>query len=96
MLTSILTSSSILEDDKPIIALTSAEDGTLKISGRAMVAKMDKKLNLGAIFQEASSRFDGRGGGHDAAAGAQLPQDSVNDFVQLVDQMVGLSLNKRD
>jgi RecJ-like exonuclease len=94
--TTILISSNILVKDKPLIALTSAENNMLKISGRATPTNIEKKLNLGTIFQEASSKFSGTGGGHDVAAGAQLPQKFTDAFVQLIDQMVGLSLNKKE
>jgi single-stranded-DNA-specific exonuclease len=92
--TTIVISSNILVKDKPLIALTSADNGMLKISGRATPANIEKKLNLGTILQEASSEFGGIGGGHDVAAGAQLPEKFADDFIQLVDQLVGSSLNE--
>jgi RecJ-like exonuclease len=95
-ITTILISSNILVKNKPLIALTSAENDMLKISGRATTENIEKKLNLGTIFQEASSEFGGTGGGHDVAAGAQLPQKFAEGFVQLIDQMVGSSLNEKE
>jgi single-stranded-DNA-specific exonuclease len=90
--TTILISSNILVKDKPLIAFTAAEHDMLKISGRATATHIAKKLNLGTIFQEASSEFGGLGGGHDVAAGAQLPQACADAFVQRVDRLVGSSL----
>ncbi len=95
-ITTILISSNILAKDKPLIALTSAENDLLKISGRATSTNIEKKLNLGTIFQEASAKFGGTGGGHDAAAGAQLHQKFADDFIQLIDQLVGSSLNEKE
>lgn len=94
-ITTILISSNILDADKPLMALTTAENDMLKISGRATATNLETKLNLGAIFQEASSKFGGEGGGHDVAAGAQLPQQFADEFIQLIDQMVGSSLNQK-
>ncbi len=93
--TTIVISSNILVKDKPLIALTYAENDMLKISGRATPTNIKKRLNLGTLFQEASTECGGTGGGHDVAAGAQLPQQFADAFVQLIDQLVGSSLNKK-
>jgi RecJ-like exonuclease len=47
-----------------------------------------KGLNLGKIMELAAKRFHGEGGGHDIAAGAQVPISSVDDFVELVDELI--------
>ncbi len=91
-ITTILISSNLLAQDKPLIALTTADQEMFKISGRATTAHIDRKLNLGAIFQEASAEVGGMGGGHDVAAGAQIPQAGADTFVQRVDRSVGAVL----
>ena len=94
-ITTILISSHLLAADKPLMAVTTAENDMVKVSGRATATNIEAKLNLGAIFQEASSKYGGEGGGHDVAAGAQLPQQFTDEFIQLIDQMVGASLNNK-
>ena len=88
---SILTTSGFFRESKPVIALTSAENGMIKVSGRLPTLIADGRINLGTILHDASVQFRGIGGGHDVAAGAQLPQEFENDFVKTVDQLVGLS-----
>lgn len=85
-ITSILISSGIFRDEKPVIALTSTENNMVKISGRIVTTS---KLNLGLLFREATLKYQGTGGGHDVAAGAQVHQKFADDFIQHLDHMVG-------
>jgi RecJ-like exonuclease len=86
---SILTTSDFFSKSKPIIALTSTENGMIKVSGRIPTSIVDRGLNLGTILHDASIKFNGVGGGHDVAAGAQLLQGFEDDFIKTVDQLVG-------
>lgn len=95
VIASIVTSSNFFEDAKPIIAITTAEDRTVRVSGRIPNGSRKAGLNLGTIFQEASVRFNGRGGGHDVAAGAQLPRGIENEFIKFVDHQVGATLHAK-
>ena len=52
-------------------------------------------MNLGTIFQEASIKVKGIGGGHDVAAGAQLPEEAGSKFLMLVDHQVGEILREK-
>ena len=45
-------------------------------------------LNLGEVLHVASEKYSGRGGGHDVAAGAQIPIKNIESFIKLVDQLV--------
>jgi RecJ-like exonuclease len=45
-------------------------------------------------MREASEKFGGTGGGHDVAAGAQVPIKSREGFLILVDELVKDSLKK--
>jgi RecJ-like exonuclease len=74
---------------KPIIAYAAiSEDGVVKVSARTLAMMTAKGLNLGKIMELAAKRFHGEGGGHDIAAGAQVPISSVDDFVELVDELI--------
>jgi RecJ-like exonuclease len=87
-ITSIVTSSGLLEDPKPIIAFTEAEGGRIKVSGRLPDELKDSSINLGIIFQEASKRIGGIGGGHDVAAGAEFPKEQEEEFLRLVTEKI--------
>ena len=52
-----------------------------------------KGLDLGEVMMKASESFDGRGGGHDIAAGAFLPENGEGAFIELVDRLVGEQYN---
>jgi RecJ-like exonuclease len=89
---SILTSS-LPNPEKPLIAYANLQDeGIAKISARTMDIVINKGVNLGEIMQIAAEKFQGKGGGHNVAAGAQVPIESINDFVNLVDELVGKRL----
>jgi nanoRNase/pAp phosphatase (c-di-AMP/oligoRNAs hydrolase) len=42
-----------------------------------------------------SIKLNGRGGGHDAAAGAQLPHGIKEQFIQLINQEIGLTAREK-
>jgi single-stranded-DNA-specific exonuclease len=89
---SILTSS-LPNPEKPLIAYANLqEEGIAKISARTMDIVVDKGVNLGEIMQVAAEKFQGKGGGHNVAAGAQVPIERIDDFVKLVDELVGKRL----
>jgi RecJ-like exonuclease len=89
---SILSSNGIFNYSKPILALTSAEKGMIKVSGRIPPHITHGRSNFGKILHNASSQFGGKGGGHDVAAGAKLPQECENEFIRIVNQMFGSSI----
>ena len=85
---SILLSTGILKKPKPIIAWARAEEGLIKVSARATEEMTRRGIDLGSVMMEAAERFHGRGGGHDIAAGAFLPEDRGKEFLNLVDELV--------
>jgi RecJ-like exonuclease len=87
-LSSIL-STSLPKPEKPIIAYAAvAEDDVVKVSARTLDMLTSKGLDLGEIMRVAAEKFEGTGGGHDIAAGAQVPIKDVDAFVKLVDELV--------
>jgi single-stranded-DNA-specific exonuclease len=81
--------STSLSLEKPIIAYaTISGEDMVKVSARGLEPLIKKGLNLGKILQTASEKFSGRGGGHDVAAGAQIPTKDVEAFLKLVDKLV--------
>lgn len=75
--------------EKPIIvySVVSGED-MVKVSARALESLINKGLNLGEVLRIAAEKHSGRGGGHDIAAGAQVPIKKVESFIKLVDKLV--------
>jgi single-stranded-DNA-specific exonuclease len=84
-----ILSTTLTSLEKPIIAYaTISGEDQVKVSSRGSEPLIQKGLNLGAIMQFASEQFSGRGGGHDVAAGAQVPIGDVDAFITLVDGLV--------
>ena len=61
----------------------------VKVSGRIPHDFNRSNLDLGTIFHEISTKLNGRGGGHNVAAGALLPKESENQFVKSINKLVG-------
>ncbi len=79
--------------EKPLIAYANVEgQGIAKISARTVDAVVAKGINLGDIMQAAAEKLEGKGGGHNIAAGAQVPLDKIDDFIRVVDELVGKQL----
>ena len=89
---SILLSTGMLKSHKPIVASARADEGLIKISARATEAMAKGGLDLGDVMMRAAEPFEGRGGGHDIAAGAFLPEEKREDFLLMVDGLVGEQL----
>lgn len=85
---SILSSSELLPEDKPLIMLATSGD-KVKASARASLKLIHKGLNLGSVMREAADRVGGMGGGHDVAAGAEIPLGKKTMFLAEVDAIVG-------
>jgi RecJ-like exonuclease len=91
-ISSILTGS-LPNPEKPLIAYANLEDeGLAKISARTMDTMVNKGVNLGEVMQVASEKFHGKGGGHNVAAGAQVPVEDISDFISTVNELIGKQL----
>jgi len=86
---STILSSNMPKRTKPLIAYSIVSDeGIVKISARATDLLIRSGFNLGEIIRVAAERSSGKGGGHDIAAGAQVPCDRRLDFIRLMDELV--------
>ncbi len=84
-----ILSTTLTQLGKPIIAYaTISGEDQVKVSSRGSEPLIQKGLNLGKIMQFASEKYSGRGGGHDVAAGAQVPIKDVEAFIKLVNDLV--------
>jgi len=85
--------SNLPNPEKPLIAYSNLqEEGIAKISARTMDSVVSKGVNLGEIMQVAAEKFHGKGGGHNVAAGAQVPVEDINEFLKIVNELVGRRL----
>jgi RecJ-like exonuclease len=92
-----ILSTNLPNPEKPIIAYAFIpEENVAKISARTIDEVVLKGVNLGEIMQAVSEKFEGRGGGHDIAAGAQIPTENLEEFLELTDELVGKHLGKHD
>jgi single-stranded-DNA-specific exonuclease len=81
--------------EKPVIAYAVIPDeNIIKISARTVDSLTSKGFNIGEIMRVAAEKFNGTGGGHDIAAGAQVPIKSREDFLKYVDEIVKDSLKR--
>jgi RecJ-like exonuclease len=84
---------SLPNSEKPLIAYAKVEgENEAKISSRTTEAAIRRGINLGEVMKLASEKSGGKGGGHNIAAGGQVPLDQTENFVKNVDELVGIQL----
>jgi RecJ-like exonuclease len=83
-----MCSSFVNNKELPIIAFADA-DGGVKVSSRGNYDLVRKGLNLGAAIGEAAKAVGGTGGGHDIAAGAFIPREAKEEFLKVLDRVIG-------
>lgn len=92
-----ILASALPNPEKPLIAFANVEEqGLAKISARTVDMIVAKGVNLGDIMQAAAERCDGKGGGHNVAAGAQVPLEKIDDFIGIVNELIGQKLKGGD
>jgi single-stranded-DNA-specific exonuclease len=85
--------SGLANSEKPLIVFANVEkEQAAKFSARSTEAGISKGINLSQIMRVASEMYGGKGGGHNIAAGAQVPLDKIEEFVKTVDELVGKQL----
>jgi RecJ-like exonuclease len=84
-----LLSTNLPNLEKPLIAYSAVQgEEFAKFSARTIDPLVKKGLNLGEILKLAAEEYSGRGGGHNIAAGAQVPIQKVDAFLKLVNKLV--------
>ncbi|NLE04096.1 MAG: DHH family phosphoesterase [Crenarchaeota archaeon] len=79
--------------EKPLIAFAQVPaEGIVKISSRTTDMAVHKGVNLGDVMKVASEKFEGKGGGHNIAAGGQVPTERINGFISMANELVGRQL----
>ena len=82
--------------DQPIIAFAEENAEELKVSARGSGFLVRDGLDLSVVMSEASAAVDGGGGGHDVAAGATIPRDRRDEFLEHANRIVGDQLADED
>jgi single-stranded-DNA-specific exonuclease len=72
---------------KIIILRTNGEEGTIKFSSRKSTG-CKSEVNLGLLMRECAARVSGVGGGHNAAAGARITKDKLDEFLDYLQENV--------
>ena len=84
---------SLPNPEKPLIAYANVEEeGLAKFSARTIDTMINKGVNLGEVMKAAAEKCEGNGGGHDIAAGGQVPLEEVHRFIGIVNELVGEQL----
>lgn len=81
----------ILDQNKPTIALSEVK-GKVKVSSRGTKYLVSKGLDLAAALKKSSEAVGGYGGGHAVASGATIPKGTEEEFLKVLDEIVGLQL----
>jgi RecJ-like exonuclease len=90
-----ILSTSLPNPEKPLIAYSFVPgEEQIKISARTIDVMINKGLNLGEIMRVAAEKYSGRGGGHNIAAGAQVPIKNLDSFVNFVNDLVQKQLKE--
>ncbi|MCX8169542.1 MAG: DHH family phosphoesterase, partial [Candidatus Methanomethyliaceae archaeon] len=86
-LLSILYTTKLFSRDKPIIGFSSSS-GYVKVSARAPLELVNRGINLGLLIKDAAEKFGGIGGGHNIAAGAQIPLGKEEEFLMYLNEII--------
>lgn len=76
----------------PIIAFADSDDG-VKVSARANRDLVDRGLDLSRVMSTAAELVGGFGGGHTIAAGATIPPDQKERFLDIVEDLVSSQID---
>lgn len=83
--------------EKPLLAFANIEEeNAAKFSARTTDIALSKGVNLGDVMRIASEKYGGKGGGHNVAAGAQVPMEQVENFINTANELVGKQLRGED
>jgi RecJ-like exonuclease len=85
-----ILSISLPNPEKPLIAYANVEgEGLAKISARTVDTMTNRGIDLSKVMQVAAEKCQGKGGGHNVAAGAQVPIDRIDQFIEIVNELIG-------
>ncbi|WP_456468265.1 DHHA1 domain-containing protein [Archaeoglobus sp.] len=80
--------------EKPIVAFAESDRG-IKVSARATYKLVEKGIHLAKAMRKAAEAVGGAGGGHSVAAGATIPEGKEEEFLKILDDIIGRQLQKQ-
>ncbi len=87
-----ILSSYVFNKKRPVIALH-VKNSEVRVSARTTRYMVSRGVNLGVVLKNCSDMAGGFGGGHNIAAGANIPQTNVKQFLQCVDENIGKQIS---
>ena len=94
---SMMLSQEDVDSSMPILAFANTEEeGKVKVSARSTERLVKKGLRLNEALSEAAGRLEGLGGGHNIAAGATIPQDRKEEFLVIVEELIGKQIDENE
>ena len=78
-------------DKMPLIAFANSEDG-VKVSARTDRSLIEKGLDLSVVMNLSAKKVGGIGGGHNVAAGATIPKNTEEEFLNEVEKIIAEQL----
>ncbi len=85
--TTISMSNGFFESNVVMGAAHSGKD-EIKVSSRATKELVEEGLNLGEIIGEICEELEGEGGGHNVAAGAKIPRENKDEFIEMLKEKI--------
>jgi RecJ-like exonuclease len=75
-------------DSEVVMGVANADKDKAKVSSRASKELVEEGLNLGEIIGEICEELDGEGGGHNVAAGAKIPRENKDKFIEMLEERI--------
>jgi len=79
--------------EKPIVAFAESDRG-VKVSARATYRLVERGVHLAKAIKEAAESVGGIGGGHSIAAGATIPEGKEDEFLRILDRIIGEQMRR--
>jgi RecJ-like exonuclease len=86
-ITSIILNSNLVDTNKPVFGFAETEGDKIKISARS--PKNLKQISMRDVIVSATKAVGGEGGGHKHAAGGLVPKGKEDEFIKIVDNLLG-------
>lgn len=74
-----------------VMGMAEAEKDKLKVSSRASKKLVEDGFNLGELIGDICEEVEGEGGGHNVAAGAKIPREKKEEFVERLEKKFSVS-----
>lgn len=88
-----ITLNSQFNQEKAIFGFADSDNGSVKVSAR--IPKPIKEINIRDVLVDAVSLTGYEAGGHSEAAGAFIPKGKEEEFIKIVDKILGDKIDKK-